>query len=126
MAVLPFWFSQNGVDPGQWGGRSKTPSLYALELEAKKKGAYSPTSGWVSGLNARERQLKYARVSELEQRYSSSRKARFETGDTSFATVKNYVNFDPRADATRIRKATKRLCMSLPFAQKYPSSFFSN
>ncbi|EGD76027.1 hypothetical protein PTSG_11636 [Salpingoeca rosetta] len=102
-------YNQNGVDPAQWGGRGKAPSLYALELQAKKAGAYSPTSGWVSGHTQRERQLKQARIAELEQHYAANRKARSESGDTSFASVKPFINFDPKADAMKVRKAIKGL-----------------
>eukprot|EP00055_Hartaetosiga_balthica_P018479 m.134501 g.134501 ORF g.134501 m.134501 type:complete len:825 (+) comp9619_c0_seq1:71-2545(+) len=102
-------YEQNGVDPNSWGGRTNTPSLYALELQSKKTGAYSATSGWVSGHTERQRHVKQARVNELEKQYASSRKARQQSGDCTFASVKPFVNFSSANDAEKIRKALKGL-----------------
>eukprot|EP00056_Hartaetosiga_gracilis_P022593 m.31737 g.31737 ORF g.31737 m.31737 type:complete len:821 (+) comp9728_c0_seq1:75-2537(+) len=109
VADMDALYAQNGVDPNAWGGRTKAPSLYALEMQAKKTGAYSPTSGWVSGHTERQRHVKQARVNELEKQYASSRKARQQSGDCSFASVKPSVNFSSAVDAEKIRKALKGL-----------------
>jgi hypothetical protein len=109
IADMDALYEQNGVDPDAWGGRTKTPSLYALELQSKQVGAYSATSGWVSGMSQRERDVKQARIQELEKVHASNRKARESSGSSSFATVQPYVNFSARADAEALHKAMKGL-----------------
>eukprot|EP00049_Salpingoeca_infusionum_P018069 m.355619 g.355619 ORF g.355619 m.355619 type:complete len:822 (+) comp17294_c0_seq1:227-2692(+) len=109
VADLDELYAQNGVDPEAWGGRSKAPSLYALELQSKKVGAYSATSGWVSGMSQRDRDVKQARIAELEKVHAANRKAREASGASTFSTIKPYVNFSARGDAEALYKAMKGL-----------------
>jgi annexin A7/11 len=102
-------YAQAGVDPSDWKGRGKTPSLYALELQSRQIGAYSAEAGWVSGYSARQRELKSQRVQDLLKTRSASITAREQNGDSNFATVRPYTNFDPDRDAKEVRKAMRFL-----------------
>lgn len=93
-------YAEQGADPKAWKGRHKGESAYAKELQAGKHGAYSASSGWVSGKTDAERADYARRVAHYEAHSGRGAKK-------AAATLKPAAGFNASADAAALRKAMK-------------------
>eukprot|EP00045_Choanoeca_perplexa_P009678 m.93821 g.93821 ORF g.93821 m.93821 type:complete len:855 (-) comp14991_c0_seq1:659-3223(-) len=112
-------YNQGGADPAAWQGRTQATSSYAQELQDAGAGAYSASSGWVSGMTDEQRAARDARVSQLERDHKDGKYAsagasgvavsggRQGLSEDASPTIRPTEKFNAAEDAKALRKAVK-------------------